>query len=93
MARLDALTTDQIAQLPAIRDEWIRIGLSTEPADRPRAEAAVALAYQRADLPRPRQVLWLGSPMGGALAYAIFTHPDLSVGASIRDSVRASVRA
>jgi hypothetical protein len=51
---------------PAIREQWMAIGLSTEPADRPRAEAAVRRAYRRAGLPDAVRMIWAGSPMGGA---------------------------
>ena len=40
--RLSSLTPDQEARLPAIRDKWIAIGLSTAPADRVRAEAGIS---------------------------------------------------
>jgi hypothetical protein len=63
---LDRLTPEQEARLPAIRDKWIGIGLSTRRADRPRAEAAVRLAYHRAGLSDAVRTIWAGSPMAGA---------------------------
>jgi hypothetical protein len=63
---LDRLTAEQEARLPAIRDKWIAIGLSTDRADRPRAEAAVRLAYHRAGLSDGARMIWAGSPMAGA---------------------------
>lgn len=63
---LTELTKEQEALLPIVRDEWIAIGLSTEPADRPRAEAGVALAYQAANLPPPKEIVWELSPRAGA---------------------------
>jgi len=64
--RIDRLTPEQEAQLPAIRDKWIAIGLSTERADRTRAEAAVRLAYLQGGLAAPARIVWAGSPMAGA---------------------------
>lgn len=49
----------------AIRDEWLAHGLSTEPADRPAAEAAISALYRLVDRPPPRFV-WVDSP-GSAL--------------------------
>ncbi|WP_017625256.1 DUF6745 domain-containing protein [Nocardiopsis chromatogenes] len=49
----------------AIRDEWLAHGLSTEPADRPAAEAAISALYRLIDRPPPRFV-WVDSP-GSAL--------------------------
>jgi hypothetical protein len=68
--RLERLTPSQEARLPAIRDKWIGIGLSTERAERPRAEAAVRLAYRRAGLAEPATIMWTGSPMAGATTAA-----------------------
>ena len=85
MARIEHLTDKQLARFPEFVDKWTRIGLSTEPADRPRAEAAILAMYKQAGLPKP-EIVWCGSPMGNALAWA-------SVRASVRDSVGASVGA
>ena len=92
--KLTKLTRAQKAMLPAIRDEWIAIGLSTEPADRPRAEAGVRLAYRAAGLPEPKQIVWCGSPLALCLTHALLkTSVGASVGASVGDSVEASVGA
>ena len=69
--RLEKLTDAQIARLPAIRAEWLSIGLSTAPGDRPRAEAGVAKAYAAAGLPPPKLIIWLDSPMQGAMGAAL----------------------
>ncbi|WP_061296690.1 DUF6745 domain-containing protein [Herbidospora cretacea] len=45
----------------AIREEWLRIALSTEPADRPEAESAIAGLYRLNGLPPPR-FHWVSSP-------------------------------
>src|SRR3990172_6166118 len=65
--RLDKLTPDQEALLPVIRDEWLAVGLSTERADRARAEAGVRAAYAAAKLPPPAIVVWLESPLPGGV--------------------------
>ena len=65
------LSDDQRALLPVVRDEWLAVGLSTEPADRPAAEAAVVDAYKQADLKPPHLIVWADSPMAGAYMQAI----------------------
>ena len=65
---IEKLTPDQEAALPAVRDEWLAIGLSTEPADRAEAEAGVAEAYRAAGMEPPEIVVWVDSPMAGAIA-------------------------
>jgi hypothetical protein len=64
---VDQLTPTQKARLQAIRDNWIAIGLSTDEADRPRAEAAVKRAYRRAGLSDAVRMIWTLSPMSGAI--------------------------
>ncbi|MER6161506.1 hypothetical protein ABT147_39300 [Streptomyces sp. NPDC001868] len=49
-------------------ERWLRAGLSTERCDRPAAEAAVAARYRAHGLPAPETVVWMDSPLGGALA-------------------------
>jgi hypothetical protein len=83
------LTPEQIAKFPDYIREWTGYGLSCEPADRPRAEAAIAMMYAGGGLPAPR-IVWCGSPVGNALTCAILKSQD-SVGASVRDSAGDSV--
>src|SRR5690606_19368325 len=64
------LTPEQEALLSVVRDEWLAVGLSTEPADRSRAEAGVVAAYRAAGLEPPATVIWLDSPLAGAIAAA-----------------------
>jgi len=46
------------------------LGLCVEPADRPRAEAAIAALYRRDGL-RPPRFVWAASPLAGAFAAAL----------------------
>ena len=47
--------------LARIADRWLAAGLSTAPADRPRAAAAVRALYRIWQLPAP-EIVWCGSP-------------------------------
>ena len=91
--RLTRLTAAQADMLPAIRDDWLAIGLSTAPADRMAAESAVQSAYRAAGLEPPRLVLWLDSPMAGAIGAAILAQVGAQVRAQVWDQVRDQVRA
>ena len=55
--RIEKLTKKQEAIVPEWRDKWIKIGLSTERADRPRFERAVAGCYRAAKLVPPKTAL------------------------------------
>lgn len=63
-----------------LRDEWLAYGLSTQPSDRPRAEAAVSALYRLIGAPVPRFV-WAPSPLA-ALALVPPWRGDLYAPAS-----------
>jgi phage baseplate assembly protein W len=67
MKKITKLTPEQEARFPEFVQKWIKLGLSTEPADRPRAEAAIAGLYKLANLKEPR-VIWLPCPISAALS-------------------------
>src|SRR5262245_48563442 len=64
---LEKLTLDEEALIPMVRDEWIRTGLATGPADRKAAQTAISDAYRMAGLEPPRIWIWLGSPWAGCI--------------------------
>ncbi|MDF0555227.1 DUF6745 domain-containing protein [Kamptonema sp. UHCC 0994] len=67
------LTPEQIALIPIIRDEWIPIYLDTTPIDKQKAEAAIRLAYECAEVEPPKQILWFDNPLDAA-NYIISTY-------------------
>ena len=69
--KITKLTADQEARFPEFVRKWIDIGLSTAPADRPRAEAAIAGLYRLAKLKEPR-VIWLPCPMSAMISAACY---------------------
>lgn len=99
MKKITKLTPDQEARFPEFVRKWIDIGLSTVPADRPRAEAAIAGLYKLANLKEPR-VIWLPCPISAALSAvcyaAIIQHrlvakPKGAVDSAVRSAVRSAV--
>jgi len=80
-------------QLPAIRDKWLAIGLSTEPIDRTKVEAALTKVYAVVDKPRPKYVILLRSPREVAYAVALLRSKSARVKNSVRAQVLAQVRA
>lgn len=89
--KITRLSDEQSARMAEWRDRWIEIGLSTSPADRPAAEAAIAAMYRRAGLSPPK-IVWCGSPLSQGLTRAVILN-GASVRASVVDSVWASVGA
>ena len=64
------LTAEQVALVTVIREKWMPVCLSTEPANRPAAEGALADAYACAGLDPPASVVWMGSPLAGRMQAA-----------------------
>lgn len=62
MAKIEKLTPEQLAAVPEFRDKWFKIGTSTQPADRPKAEAALTKMYAAIGRERPT-FLWCDSPL------------------------------
>jgi len=98
---IDHLTPEQERSLLEFRSRYLAYGLSTDPADRPRAEAAIARAYRRIGRD-PVPVIWVDSPLTASLLLHILTagassQPLLrdslrgSLEGSLRDSLRASL--
>ena len=71
----ELLTDQQIADPAAVRDEWMRVAMSTERCDRPAAEAAVAALYAAAGFPEPR-CIWMDSPIEGLVAASVLQLGD-----------------
>lgn len=68
---ITSLTAEQKARFPEFVQKWIAIGLSTKPADRQRAEKAIAGLYRLANLKEPR-VIWLPCPISAALSAIVY---------------------
>ena len=71
MPKLNSLTAVQLARLPEIRDEWLRIGLSQEPLDVDRAKDAATRAYQAAGLEPPKWWFSAQSPVSATIMATI----------------------
>lgn len=55
------------AELKDHRDYWIKVGLSTEPVNKPKVEQGLALAYAEAGLKAPSEIIYCDSPAQGCL--------------------------
>ena len=88
------LTPEQEAKFPEYVARWTSIGLSTAPADRPRAEAAIRWMYEQAGLDEPK-ITWCASPLAMSLtAHTLLTGAPQGWtrwGGSVRESVWGSV--
>lgn len=90
----DGLTPEQGALLATVRDDWTEVGFGAGATDRAAAQAGVRLSYRSAGLAPPARVVWLASPLRGAVAAALIADPDPRRGGgplarTIRDELAA----
>jgi hypothetical protein len=64
---ISELSASQWAQVARLRDEWVKVAASSEPADRHAAEAAISSIYRSAGRPAPR-FAWFDSPATASFA-------------------------
>ena len=91
---IEKLTKEQEARFPEFIKKWTEIGLCTDPADRPRAEAGIVTAYKIVNLDAPK-IVWCGSPISQGLTRSIvfgLKDAEVEIGDSVRNSVGNSVR-
>jgi len=67
---IDSFTTEQKARFSEFKEKWSRIGLSTAPADRLKAEKGISMIYETLGL-KPPQVVWCTSPLANGLTRAL----------------------
>jgi len=92
--KIECLAPEQEARLPEFVAKWRAIGLATEPADRPRAERAIRLAYEAGGLKPPGRILWTPSPLAAGLAQIALTGPRFaaSVGGVLGSPLKQALR-
>ena len=86
-ARKLATGDELVRRMADWADEWRAVAGSTEPADRPRAEAALRSLYGAAGMPAPA-FAWVPSPAAGILAY---TFASLGHEGILGDHVRGDI--
>ena len=91
MKKTESLTPEQEKRLVEYRNKWLAIGRSTEPANRPKAEAAITRMYELLGHPQPR-FWWSDGPAVGSLVRAILTDKELKKGDSLGASLGANLR-
>lgn len=65
--KITSITKEQEARFPEWVDKYVKIGLSTEPADFDKATKAALKAYELCGLNKPKLVLHMSSPYGATL--------------------------
>ena len=68
MTKIESLTLDQKALLPAFRSEWFAHGVSTERANRAEAEAAILAMRVEIGVTAKPVFIWCESPATSLLA-------------------------
>jgi len=88
---ITGLTEEQKSRFPEFVDKWIKIGLSTEPADRPKSEECIKHLYKLAELEEPK-IVWAPCPLSGALtASVLFNLKKFSTDLPVRSAVYSAI--
>ena len=91
--KIETLTTQQKAMMPAWRDKWVAKGLSTDPVDFEKIEAAAMAAYALIGAKRPRVILRMSSPYAASVAgAAAWLALKCASGDTVGDTVGSQVR-
>ena len=88
---ITTLSDEQRALFPAYVERFIKIGLCTDPADRPRAEAAITQLYAGAKLAAPK-FIWMDSPLAGVWTAMRLAAELRAVGSAVDSAVDSAVR-
>ena len=75
MKVIEKLTPEQEARFGEYVDKWTKIGLDTNPADRPRAEQGAIEAYKVAGLPPPTKFYWFEGVQAAVKALDAYLNP------------------
>ena len=94
------LTNEQKAAMIPHAEKWIERGWDTTPVDKAAWEKGARACYAYAGIPFPERVVWVPSPLVGALAAPIAAYlialdrnlAQLAVGGAVGDAVRDAVR-
>ena len=85
--RIDKLTIEQTAAMPAFAKQWIDIGLKTGETDWATFDQNMPICYEKAGLKYPTRVVRVSSPLVGALAASVAE----AIWRKRRDAVRDAV--
>lgn len=88
---LTHLTDEQRALMPAYARQWADRLLSTDSAPREEVEDAYRRCYEAAGIPWHGRVVWVSSPIVGALAAPIAAHMHGAVGGAVDGAVHGAV--
>jgi len=89
--KIESLTPEQEAQMPAWRDKWIDIGLRTGDADFDTFDKYIKVAYEKAGLEFPDCIVRVKSPKIGAQVAAVRSAVDSAVDSAVRSAVDSAV--
>lgn len=70
------LTDEHRAKFPHYVEKWLKVGLCTDPANRPEAEDGLKKAYEIAKLDPPELVVWADGPISGMRLQSIISKND-----------------
>ena len=89
--RIDKLTKEQEAEMSKWRDRWIGIGLKTGETDWNTFDEYMPICFKKANIPYPKNIVRVSSPLVGGLAAAISEKIWQKIRKKNDDAVRGAV--
>ena len=68
--KIEKLSLEQLALIPQVRDEWLKIAMDTAPVDRAKVREILGRLYAFANKPVPNHIIHLDSPLQVSKAIA-----------------------
>jgi len=91
MEKIEKLTKEQEAAIPAYRDMWIKKGLQTGETDWDTFDKYMPICYEKAGLKYPTRVVRVNSPLVGGLASSIASRILNKEKGAVREAVGGAV--
>jgi hypothetical protein len=85
--KIEQLTPEQIARIPAYFEKWSAIALSTEPIDRQRAQEAIRAAYALVGKEEP-SVIFCSNPYTAILKSLALNQSQVSLVGQLVQEIR-----
>jgi hypothetical protein len=89
--KIEKLSLEQLALIPQVRDEWLKIAMDTTPVDRAKVREILGRLYAFANKPVPNHIIHLDSPLLVSKAIANMRSENSSVSQAVSQEVSEQV--
>jgi len=92
MTQIHKLSVEQLAMIPQVRDDWLKIGLDTTPVNQADVREILDRLYAVAGKTAPKNIMFFGGPLEISLAIAKLRFEDATIRLQVSDLVNGEFR-